>query len=147
MKYIFFLVAIPLVFLSSCNVSPEAINYNFDECAYCKMKISDIRFGAEMVTSKGKIYKYDSAECLVRTYIEDEQQKYAYILVTDYGRPHNLIDASTSTFLISENQPSPMGGNLSAYEHKSHAEIILAEKGGKLLNFDDLIAEYKVKYQ
>ena len=147
MKYTFFLVAIPIIILSSCNVSPEAIHYNFDECAYCKMKISDIRFGAELVTTKGKIYKYDSAECLVRTYIEDEQKKYAYILVTNYGQTHNLMDASTSTYLISENQPSPMGGNLSAYEHKSQAEIILAEKGGKTLNFDDLIAAYKVKYK
>ena len=136
-----------LLILVSCNVEPEPINYNYDECAYCKMKIADIRFGAEMVTSKGKVHKYDSVECLVRTYIENEKTKYAFIIVTDYSQPHNLIDASSATFMISEKQPSPMGGNLSAYQSKEHAEITLSEKGGKLLDFEGLVNEYRKTYQ
>jgi len=147
MKYSNLMTAILILFLASCNVSPEAINYNHDECAYCKMKISDVRFGAEIVTSKGKIYKYDSAECLVRTYIEDEKKDFAHIIVTDYSRPHTLIEAKTAAFLISENQPSPMGGNLSAYENKEQAESTLSEKGGKLLTFKELVAEYQDIYQ
>ena len=131
----------------SCSVSPAPINYNYDECAFCKMKISDVRFGAEIVTSKGKIFKYDSAECLVRTHLEDEQNNYAYVLVTDYINPHNLIDAETDTFLISENKPSPMGGNLSAYEDKGMAQKVLSDKGGKLLSFEELLGEYKETYQ
>ena len=128
-------------------LAPEPINYNYDECAYCKMKISDSRFGAEIVTSKGKIHKYDSAECLVRTYIENEKKDYAFILVTDYSQSHNLIDATTATFLISENQPSPMGGNLSAYANKEHSESTVSQKGGKLLNFEGLVQEYTEIYQ
>jgi len=147
MKYIKCMIALLCLTLASCNIEPEPINYNYDECAYCKMKISDIRFGAEMVTSKGKVHKYDSAECLVRTYIENENKNYAFIIVTDYNQPHNLIDASSATFLISENQPSPMGGNLSAYEKKDQAEATLAEKGGKLLDFDGLVKEYMNIYQ
>lgn len=141
------MTAFLLLILASCNVEPEPINYNYDECTYCKMKISDTRFGAEMVTSKGKIHKYDSAECLVRTYIENEKKDYAFILVTDYSQPNNLIDASTVTFLISKNQPSPMGGNLSVYEDKTLAESILSEKEGKLLTFEELVKEYIEIYQ
>lgn len=147
MKHSYIMTALLLFFLASCNVEPEPINYNYDECAYCKMKISDTRFGAEMVTSKGKIHKYDSAECLARTYIENEKKDYAFILVTDYSQPNNLIDASTVTFLISKNQPSPMGGNLSVYEDKALAESILSEKGGKLLTFEGLVKEYIEIYQ
>jgi len=147
MKYIKLIAALLILGLGSCNIEPEPINYNYDECAFCKMKISDIRFGAEMVTSKGKIHKYDSAECLVRTYIENEKKDYAFIIVTDYSQPHNLIDASTATFLISEKQPSPMGGNLSAYENKEHAESTLSEKGGKSLTFEELVKEYTEIYQ
>lgn len=141
------MTALLILILASCNVEPEPINYNYDECTYCKMKISDTRFGAEMVTPKGKIHKYDSAECLVRTYIENEKKDYAFILVTDYSQPNNLIDASTVTFLISKNQPSPMGGNLSVYEDKTLAESILSEKGGKLLTFEELVKEYIEIYQ
>jgi copper chaperone NosL len=111
------------------------------------MKISDSRFGAEMVTKKGKIHKYDSAECLVRTYIEQGKQDYAYTLVTDYARPNILIDATMATFLISDKQSSPMGGNLSAYEQKSQAKLVHDEKGGKLVSFLELLDEYEEIYK
>lgn len=147
MKNSYLIFAILLTILSSCSIEPEPINYNYDECTYCKMKISDSRFGAEMITSKGKVHKYDSAECLVRTYIEDEKKEYAYILVTNYAEPHSLIHAKKALFLISENQPSPMGGNLSSYENGTQAEYTLSQKGGKILNFDDLVKEYIDTYQ
>ena len=146
MKYLV-VATLFILSLTSCDIKPEPISYNHDECAYCKMKISDVRFGAEMVTSKGKIYKYDSAECLVRTYIENNNPDYKFVIVTDYARPHTLIDASTTTYLISENQPSPMGGNLSAYEHKNHGEMAMDEKSGKLITFQELLDEYRSIYQ
>src|SRR5215203_1996100 len=40
----------------SCNASPEAIRIGKDNCTFCKMTISDARYGAEIVTAKGKIY-------------------------------------------------------------------------------------------
>lgn len=129
----------------SCAIEPEAINYNYDECAYCKMKISDVRFGAELVTSKGKVYKYDSAECLVNTYIEKSDEQYAFVLVTDYSRPHHLVDAQSAHFLISEKIPSPMGGNLSSYEYPQIANQFLDKNGGDLFSFQELVSVYKKK--
>lgn len=136
-----------IALMVSCTIEPEPINYNEDECAYCKMKISDLRFGAEMVTSKGKIHKYDSAECLVRTYIENENTDYAFVLVTDYNEPKKLIDAKSANYIISQNQPSPMGGFLSAYEDKELAKKVIKEKGGELLNFENLLSEYRNLYK
>lgn len=133
--------------LASCSVEPVPIEYNNDECAYCKMKISDARFGAEIVTSKGKVYKYDSAECLVRTYIEDEEKDFAFIMVTDYNTPEKLIDAKSANFIISKNQPSPMGGFLSAYEDQESALKVIHNKGGKVLDFEKLVNEYLEVHQ
>lgn len=141
------IISISLFFFISCSISVEPINYNYDECAYCKMKISDVRFGAELVTEKGKIFKYDSAECLVRTYIENENPNYAFMLVTDYSRPHTLIDAVSANFFISEQQPSPMGGNLSAYEDTDVAKNAFKEKGGSIISFEQLVTDYKDIYQ
>lgn len=146
MRNLFLLLGLTL-FISSCQVEPKPIAYNHDECAYCKMKISDVKFGAELVTKKGKIYKYDSAECLVRTYLETNPSDYAFVLVTDFSKPQQLIDATSSTFLISEAQPSPMGGNLSAYENEEEASAIHKVKGGELLNFNQLLETYKAIYQ
>ncbi|GLR17605.1 nitrous oxide reductase accessory protein NosL [Portibacter lacus] len=140
-------IAIGLLLFAACNVEPVAIEYNHDECAYCKMKISDVRFGAEMVTKKGKIFKFDSAECLIRSYNENSDQQYAHVIVSDYSRPHTLIDALPASFLISDQIPSPMGGNLSAYEDADNANKILKQKGGELFTFDQIVAKYKLQYK
>ena len=126
----------------SCRPSPQPINYNEDECAYCKMKISDSRFGAELVTNKGKVYKYDSAECLFRTCVDNGQQKYAFLLVTDYSTPGTLIPAKEAFYLISIQQPSPMGGNLSAYAEKGKADQAKNSKSGEIYSFDEVLEIY-----
>ena len=38
----------------SCNAGPVPIKPGKDNCQFCKMTISDIRFGAEIITAKGK---------------------------------------------------------------------------------------------
>jgi copper chaperone NosL len=140
-KILFHFIFIAL--LAACNSSPEDINYNIDECAYCKMKISDPRFGAELVTAKGKIFKYDSAECLINTYLEKPDEKYKYILVVDFSQPRKLINAIEAIYLISEQQPSPMGGDLSAYGDLGNATRAMNETKGELLAFDALLDRYQ----
>ncbi len=146
MLYRIIVILVACVLSSSCEVRPEAINYNEDQCAFCKMKISDSRFGAELVTHKGKIYKYDSAECLLRTLLENDIDKYAYTMVTDHSQPQKLINAKDATYLISANLPSPMGGNLSAFEDKNVAVDIQENIGGELLDYDEIFARYKADY-
>ena len=76
MKKTYILFTFLSLVILSCGISPLPIDYNHDECAYCKMKIADARFGAELVTSKGKVFKFDSAECLIWSYINDENTEY-----------------------------------------------------------------------
>ena len=54
------------VFFSSCSTSPQPINYGNDACHYCQMTIVDQIYGAEVISDKGKIFKFDAAECLIR---------------------------------------------------------------------------------
>ena len=49
----------------SCSTDPEPISFGVDQCTLCRMNISDSKFGAEIVTKKGKIFKYDAAECML----------------------------------------------------------------------------------
>ncbi len=134
-----------VIILVSCSPKPQEINYYEDECFYCRMIISDPNFGAELVTKKGKVFKYDSAECMLNDYNEQEEEQFEHVLVTDYTQPNKLIDATNSTFLISENLPSPMGGNLSAYEKEQNAMMLQGLKGGKIHNFIEVVHLYKSK--
>jgi len=133
-----------IVFLSSCNIEPKEINYGKDQCRFCKMNVVDKQHAAEVVTKKGKVFKYDAIECMMRDY-KDAHDKVALFVVNDYNTPRTLIDAKTSTFIISENIPSPMGEFLSAFSTREDAEKVKKEKGGKLYTWNELTALFKTK--
>lgn len=129
--------------LSSCAVEPVPIEYGKDACHFCKMNIVDQQHAAEIVTKKGKAFKYDAIECMMQNRFEWEEGEIGLFLMTDYSNPGNLVDATKATYLISENLPSPMGGNLTGFETKASAETTLKEKGGQLFSWEELKERYK----
>lgn len=137
--YIIFLFFLSL---SSCDVKPKEINYGQDHCTFCDMTVVDQTHAAEYVTKKGRSYPFDAIECLImKIHEEKNQDKLAYILVTDYNNPGVLIDARNATYLISEEIQSPMGANLSAFASKEIAEKTAKQLGGKLYNWNQIKAE------
>jgi copper chaperone NosL len=122
------------IFLWSCDVEPQAIRFGSDQCDECKMTISDHRFGAEIVTKKGRIKKFDSVECLLDYLQSKEAKDLAHVLVIDYANPQTLIDAKNAKYLISKEIPSPMGGFLSAYSGLENE----AKSGGELHSWSSL---------
>ena len=76
-----------LVTLFACSNGPRDINYGKDNCKFCEMKIMDDRFGSESVTENGKIYTFDSGECLLN-YLKkgrEEGEFYGHLMVTVSG--------------------------------------------------------------
>jgi len=134
--------ALLLVFFS-CNVGPEPINYGSDGCHFCKMTIVDKVHAAEIVTKKGKVYKFDATECMVNFMGDFDSSEIKLYLSNNYTEPESLIDATQATFLISKNIPSPMGAFLSAFKNKADAEKTQAEKGGTLYTWDELLVHLK----
>lgn len=133
-----------LIVLYGCNVSPKAIDYGNDGCHFCKMTIVDKVHGAEIVTNKGKIYKFDASECMVNFIDEFEDSSEIKLYLTNhFTEPEALIDATKATFLISENVPSPMGAFLTAFKNKTEAEKIQSEKGGSLYSWKELLVHLK----
>ena len=130
------------VLFSSCTREPEAIHFGKDLCHHCKMTIIDNKFGAEIVTAKGKIFKFDAVECL-RDYYGKEYKNTAseddLYLTVDYNSPGNFIDATNATFLNDAEIKSPMGGNLAAFSTTQFAEQQLKSAEGKILTWKDLL--------
>ena len=139
-QYLFFIL---LLFMLGCNVKPSPIDYGNDSCHFCRMTIVDKVHAAEIVTKKGKVYKFDATECMVNFLDEFDSQEVALYLSNDYANPEALIDATKATFLISENIPSPMGAFLSAFSSKKEAEKIQTEKGGNLYSWEELLIHFK----
>ncbi len=101
--------------LSACSVEPEPINFGNDPCVYCKMTISDPKYGAELVTDKGRTYKFDAIECMIPYIKENPETKFSYIMAIAYDEPNKLKKVQELHFVKDEHFKSPMGKNLAAF--------------------------------
>ncbi len=141
----FLFVAIALLVVVSCEVSPKPIDYGSDGCHFCSMTIVDRQHAAEIVTKKGKAFKFDAVECMMNHLKDIDVSTVELFLVNDYLAPGELIDAKKTTFLISKDIPSPMGEYLSAFQSRVEAENIETENNGKLYSWEELLTRFKVQ--
>ena len=136
---IFVLLISVLALFSSCTPEPQPIAFGEDDCHFCKMTIVDQRYGAELVTSKGKIYKFDALECMINAAFKEnlvEENSIHSLLVVPYDKPGNLISAIDKFYLQSRNLPSPMGMYISAFSEKEAAKDAQSANGGELLDWE-----------
>lgn len=101
--------------LTGCTRGPQPIAFNADTCDYCRMQISDPRFGGEIVTRKGKVLKFDSIECLVDYGKQaNVSAEIGSTWVIDYMHPGTLIPATTARYVKLRPGMSPMGRGLAS---------------------------------
>ena len=129
------------VTLTSCSKKAEEINYNNDECNYCRMQISDSRYAATIVVKNDKLYKFDSIECLigftlVKNIVENGSMAF---YVCDFSNPGNFIEVKNSFFLHNNNFMSPMALNVQAFSSQSEREKFVKENGGEEISWDDVV--------
>lgn len=105
------------VILAACTQNPtwEPILISKDVCHYCKMVITDKRFGAEFVTQKGKIYKFDAVECMGH-FLEDNKNLIGTAYVVDSFSESKLIEIKKAHFIHDPQIRSPMGKGILATE-------------------------------
>jgi copper chaperone NosL len=125
--------AIVMIFLmTGCDRKPEKITFGKDNCAECKMTIMDPKFGGEIVTKKGKIYKFDDAHC-VAAFLKRRAVDLSSIdqtLFVDYDDPNAFIKVRSAAFVVSSQLKSPMGGNAAAFKNEAAAQKKTAEIDG-----------------
>ena len=129
----------------SCSVEPTPLVYGKDGCYACKMTLMDKKFGAEVVTTKGKVYKFDDMNCMINflNSSEVEDRDIAYRLVIDYGTPDKFIDAREAFYIKSDKIRSPMASEVAAFETKSDMQAANKEWRGIVLSWGELITQYK----
>lgn len=121
--------------LSSCAPQKEPIEFGKDTCVFCQMGIADKRFGAELVTNKGRVYKFDSLECMI-SYSPQANLAPKDIhsqWVIDFSQPGKLVNIDKCQFLLSSNLPSPMGLNVSSFANQHELEKNQKSSGGKVI--------------
>lgn len=124
---------------TSCNTSEaQAIKLNKDKCDFCEMTISDGRFGAEVITKKGRVYKFDDLHCLQGYTRENTKVEIASYFIHDYLQSNVLIDAGSAFYVEDETLNSPMGGNTAAFNSKQAASELSMSNGSEIKLWSEL---------
>lgn len=129
-----------ILYLTACKRTVQPIDYGHDACTHCKMTIMDNRFAAEMITGKGKVYKFDDMACLLG-YMAAEKKRdpEALYFVSDHKQPEgSLLDAQKAVFIRHEMLKSPMQGNYAAFASAQQAAALKDSLHSKLLKWEDL---------
>lgn len=134
-----------LITLISCSTEPEPLQYGRDACHTCKMTLVDRKFGAELVTQKGKIYKFDDVNCMLSFYNAGElaPSEFAHKLVIDFSQPATLISAADAFYLKSAEIKSPMASKVAAFHTKESMESAKKELKGIYLVWGELVSQFK----
>ena len=123
----------------ACSQEPAEIHFGSDECAHCKMMITDPQFASQIVTDKGKAIKFDAIECMaVYQRNHSDELKNAKLWVSNYNDPGNWLLAPNARFVKSEVVKSPMGEALLAFPSQETAQKHLQDKPGKLVSWDEV---------
>lgn len=139
-----YLLISALFIFSSCSTKPQPIQFGVDNCDFCKMTISDQRYGAELVTKKGRIFKFDDIHC-IKGFIENGQVKSEDIAgswLVDFSIPEKLIPTKESHLFLSEQLKSPMGSNIAAFENAKEMTKIQKNYSGTEMKWDDYLAQH-----
>lgn len=135
-----------LIIVSACNSNnPVPITIGRDNCTWCKMGIVNMRFASEVITEKGKDYKFDSIECMTSFYQAHKKldSKNSQLWVHDFLHPKEWLQADSALFLKSDALHSPMGLDLIAVKNSVEMQNIKSKVSGRELDWPDVLAYVK----
>lgn len=133
-----------LLFVIGCqSPGPMPIALNQDNCDYCRMTISDGHFGAEAITNKGRVYKFDDVSCLLGFAQDQGNKNIRSYFVHDYSQANVLIDATKAVFVHHEAMKSPMGGNFAAFNDQEAAGVVASKYGSITIGWEQVVSMYQ----
>jgi len=104
------------------------------------MTISDMRFGSQLVTTKGRVYNFDDVQCMVAFVKEGSvtREDVAHCYLPDYANDNKLLPAEGLFLLKSESLKSPMRGDIAALVSEAEWEKVHEIHTGERLTWEDL---------
>lgn len=132
------MLMLSLLFMACSNMKSELIQLNKDSCSFCKMTIADGRFGAELITKKGRIYKFDDLGCMLQYKKENNKTGYQSFFVNDFAAENILIPVETAHYVYSEKIKSPMNGRTAAFALKETADAFAKELNAEVNTWEKI---------
>jgi copper chaperone NosL len=128
-----------IILLPSCSsTGPVPIKLNVDNCANCNMTVSDLRFGTELITDKGRSFIFDDLKCMVHYKKENNVQKAVYY-VPDHNNPENLLKTENAFFVRGDSIRTPMNGHIATFAKKEEATEYASQNSAEIIDWEEVI--------
>lgn len=134
------LVALALAGCSGGD-GPRPLVLGEDSCDFCRMAITDARYGGQVRTSTGRVHTFDAVECLAGFVASaGDTARLAGTWVSNFeGGP--MLDARDAVYLQGGSLHSPMGRQLTAFAPDRDAAELTARYGGAVVHWDDVLVQ------
>jgi len=100
----------------------------------------DEKFGCELVTKKGKVFKFDDVNCLLRFMrsgaVAPKDTKET--LVVNFEKKGELLAVSTASFIYADYILTPMGSRVAAFSAKEAAVKFNNNRDGKIYTWEEI---------
>lgn len=112
---------------------PRPLVAGSDACDYCRMTISDVRFGGELESGTGQLRVFDAVECLASYYLDASTRndvRHTWVVDFESGR---FVPVDSALFVRDATVSSPMGRAVLALapEHAASA----TKYGGQVVDW------------
>ena len=135
------LIFLSFSFFSCSKTEVVPIKLNVDTCDFCKMTIADGKYAAEVITEKGRVYKFDDFMCMIHYGKENSNTKMTTYYVNDYTQDNVLIAAETAFFLSEGTIQSPMRGGIIAFSSENDAKEFEIKLKAKPVTWEAVISK------
>ena len=135
------LFMLSLSFLSCAKTEAVPLKLNVDSCDFCKMNIADGKYGAEIITQKGRVYKFDDIMCMINYGNENLGSNTKSYYVNDYSQDNVLIPAESAFFLSGGAIHSPMRGNIAAFSSEKEAMQFGKKLNAEPISWDTILTK------
>jgi copper chaperone NosL len=124
---------------SCAGAGPREFVVNEDSCDFCRMTITDARYGAQVMLQTGKLQLFDSVDCLVGFVQGTPADAYRGVWVSD-AAGGGFVGADTAFFLRGSAKRGPMGETI-AFAKAEDAREAQRMSGGALLSWTEVRAD------
>lgn len=137
-----FALGVLLMVVAGCKSGdgPRALVIGEDSCEYCRMAISDVRYGGELRTGTGRLLTFDAVECLA-SYIAaaGDSATFKGVWVADF-QGGGMVAADSARFVSGGTLHSPMGRQLTSFAPTLSPAELTERYGGEVLTWQQVLA-------
>jgi copper chaperone NosL len=130
------------VVVTGCAIEPQPVHIGSEECAHCRMVITEPQFAAQALNSRGKAFKFDAVECLAAWVTDGEGAGLDLhsLWVADHEEPNRWLSVDDARFLRTDAIHTPMGAGVVALRDEQAAREQQQMRGGEILEWGGVLS-------